>query len=155
MRLVLAKHGDGVGAVQLRDRGLHGLKQVGVIQTVHQMGNCLGVGLADEHIALCLERCTQLVMVFNDAVVHQRNATGPLVCIRARAVAEMGMRIADRWHAMRGPARVGNAQMAQQWLLCVISGNLLNQLRHTGRAASAAQASVLGTIALHIDGYST
>jgi hypothetical protein len=43
--LVLAKHRDGVGALQLTDGGLDGLKQVAVVQTVHQMSNDLGVGL--------------------------------------------------------------------------------------------------------------
>ena len=114
MRLILTKNRNGVGAMQLGYGSLHGFEQVGVIQTVHQVGNDLGIGLADKHIALGLERSTQFVVVFDDAVVHQRNTPWPLVRVSARAMAKVGVRIADRWHTVRGPARVGNAQISLQ-----------------------------------------
>ena len=66
--------GDLFEAVKAALPQLHGVKQITVVQLVHQMGDHLGVGLALEHIAPGLQPGAQFVMVFNDAVVHQRNA---------------------------------------------------------------------------------
>jgi hypothetical protein len=53
---------------------LHGVEQVAVVQAVDQVGDHLGVGLAGEHVALGLQFGAQFVVVFDDAVVHQRDA---------------------------------------------------------------------------------
>ena len=55
MRFVLAEHGNGIGALQRYQRGFDGLKQVAVVQAVHQMGNDLGVGLALKDVTLGLQ----------------------------------------------------------------------------------------------------
>jgi hypothetical protein len=113
LRLVAADHGDGVGAVQLQHRGLHGLEQVAVVEAVDQVGDDLGVGLALEHVALGFERGAQRLVVFDDAVVHQRDAAGARALrIGAGAVAEMRVGVVHRRRAVRGPARVGDAGQA-------------------------------------------
>ena len=114
LRLVLAEHGNRVGALQLADGCLDGLKNVAVVEAVDQMGDHLGVGLAVKDIALGLQGGAQLVVVFDDAVVHQGHAAGFGRCPGVRAMAEMGMGVVDGRCAMRGPARVGNAQRALQ-----------------------------------------
>ena len=94
--------------------GLDGLEQVAVVQAVDQVGDDLGVGLAVKHIALGLQGSAQFVVVFNDAVVHQRNAARAADCISARAVAEVGVGVVHGRCAMGGPAGVGNAGGALQ-----------------------------------------
>ncbi len=71
MWFVAAKHRNRIGAMQALDRLLHGVEQVARIQRVDQMGNHFGIGLAFKCIAGGLQFCAQLVMVFDNAVVHQ------------------------------------------------------------------------------------
>ena len=80
MRLVAAKHGDRVGAAQPLDGLLHGLEQIAVVQVVDQMRDHFGVGLAFEDIAGGGQFGAQLVMVFDDAVVHQRDRASREKC---------------------------------------------------------------------------
>ena len=136
MRLVLAEDGDGIGAVQLRDGRLHRLEQVSVIQAVDQVADHLGVGLAVESVALALQRGAQFFVVFDDAVVDQRDAAGLAARVLAWTVAEVRMRVVNQRRAVRGPARVGNAGGAREMLLL----DLLQQLGHPVGAARALQA---------------
>ena len=75
---VFMKNGNGISAMQLLHRQLHGLEQVAFglrfINAVDQVDDDFGVGLAVEHIALGLELGAQFVVVFDDAVVHQGHA---------------------------------------------------------------------------------
>jgi len=81
------------------------------------VGDDLGVGLAAEHIAARDQFGAQLVVVLDDAVVHEGDATGAGAaaadgdrCLRdTRAAAEVRVRVVHRRRAMRGPARVRDA----------------------------------------------
>src|SRR5690606_20227547 len=133
VRLVAAEHGDGVGAMQAAHRLLHGVEQVAVVQVVDQVGDDFGVGLAFEDIAGGFQLSAQIVVVFDDAVVHQRDAR--LVFAQAR---EMWVGIVGGGHAMGGPAGVGDAGEAGQPVL----RDLLAQFGHALRTAGAAQVPV-------------
>ena len=138
MRLVFVKHRQRVRAPQLRGGLFERIKQVAVVQTVDQVRDDLGVGLALKNIAARLERSAQFVMVFDDAVVHQRHPPrriGGSAC----AVAEMRVCVVHHRRAVRGPARVGNARAA----LHGPAADLLHQLGNTRRAARALQATAL------------
>ena len=132
---VLVHHGQRIGAVQLGDGRAEGVKQVAVVEAVDQMGDDLGVGLADKHIALGLQAGAQRFVVLDDAVVHQRHARRLARLDFARAEAEMRVGVAHRGFAMGCPAGVGNAGEALQ----VFGLHLLEQLGHAGRAARALQ----------------
>ncbi len=129
LRLVAAEHGDGVGALQPLRGALHGVEQVAVVQVVHQVGDDLGVGLAGEFIAALLQFGAQLVVVFDDAVVHQRNAVA----------AEVRVRVVYFGCAVRGPARVGDAGAGSNAIL----GHAGFQLGHAGSAARALELAAL------------
>ena len=137
MRLVFVEHGHRIGAVQLQQRGFDRLKQIALVQAVHQVGDDFGVGLAGKHIAFGLQRGAQGVVVFDDAVVHQRHARGAVGLRRLRAVAEMRVGVAHRRRAMGGPARVGNAGAA----FSVVCLYLRHQFGHPVGAARPAQAA--------------
>ena len=134
MRLVLVEHGNRIRAMELLHRGLDGLEQVAVVQAVDQVRNDLGVGLAGKHIAPGLQGGAQLFVVFDDAVVHQRDATG-LGTHRARAVAEVRVRVVHRRRTVRGPAGVRDAGAAFD----LVGADLVHQFGHTRRAAGALQ----------------
>ena len=133
VRFVFVKHRQRIRAMQLQHRGLEGLEHVALVEAVHQMGNHLGVGLAAEHIALGLQRGAQLVVVFNDAVVHQGHAAW--LAGVTFAMAEMRVRVVHRRCAMRGPAGVGDPGATFH----MIGLDLCHQLRHPRRAAGALQ----------------
>ena len=136
VRLVLAENGDRIRAVQLRDACLHRLEQVALVQAVDQVADHLGIGLAAEVVALGLERSTQFIVVFDDAVVGQGNASGLAAGALARAMAEVGMSVVHGGRAMGGPARMGNAGGALEMLLL----DLGQQFGDPVRAAGAFQA---------------
>ena len=100
------------------------------------MHDDFGVGLAVKHIAFGLQRRAQFVMVFNDAVVDQRNLCRPLIH-RAGAVAEMRMRVVNRRRAVRGPAGVGNAGGAFE----LFGADLRLQFGHARGAARPLQSA--------------
>ncbi len=134
LRLVAAKHGDGVRALQAPGGPLHSLEDVAVVEVVDQVGDDLGVGLALEVVALGLQLGAQFVMVFDDAVVHQRHAR-----LAVRAGGEMRVRVVHLGRAMRGPAGVGDAGARGHRFL----RHLGSELGHARRAAAAAQCAVL------------
>ena len=88
----------------------------------------LGVGFGNELVALRDQLALQIKIVFNDAVVHDDDAP----C----AVA-MGMRVLFRGPAMRGPARVPDAERALRGLLAQDFFKIwsLPGARHTDRVA--------------------
>ena len=125
--LVAGDHCDSVGALQLQHRGLDRFKQVTVVQAVDQMRDHLGVGLARKDIAAGLQRGAQCIVVFDDAVVHERHACRlGAVDALACTVAEMRVRVVHDGRAVRRPTRVGDAGSAFD----VIVMHLSNQVSH-------------------------
>ncbi|MNV02766.1 hypothetical protein D3C71_930060 [compost metagenome] len=112
---------------------LHGFEQVARIQMVHQVRDDFGVGLAFKDITHGLQLGAQFVVVFDDAVVDQRDAR--LFIAQAREVRVGVMR---GGHAVGGPAGVGDAGET----LHLVLGDLIGQLGHALRAARAAQMAV-------------
>ena len=80
-----------------------------------------------------MQRSTQRVVVFDDAVVHQGHPAW--LAGVTRAVAEMRMRVVHCRRAVRGPAGVGNTGAA----LNMVGLHLLHQLGHPRCAAGALQ----------------
>jgi hypothetical protein len=106
-------HGNRIGTGQAQGGGLHGSQQVTFVEMVDQMGDDLGVGLAQEHIAFALQFMTQRLVVLDDAVVHQGHTPGLAGGhIGTRPMREMGMRVVNGRRPVRGPARVRNPQGA-------------------------------------------
>ena len=104
VRVLAPHHRERVGAAQLRDRLLHRLEQVvvPVEVIVDAVRDDLGVGVRGELVAGLLELVAQLLVVLDDAVVHDRDAV-------ARDV-RMGVALVR--HAVRRPARVRDAEVA-------------------------------------------
>jgi hypothetical protein len=136
VRLVAVQHGDGVGAAQLLHGGLHGAEQVAVVEAVDEVGDDLGVGLAGEVVAACAQALAQLVVVFDDAVVHQRHARRGLRRLRAEAGADVWVGVGLGRRAVRGPAGVRNAGAGHKSL----GLHLGLQIGHARGAARAPQA---------------
>jgi len=91
VRLVAAEHRDRVGPAQARKRALDRIEQIAVVQVVDQvaMTRCRS-GLRT--VAAALQLGAQLVVVLDDAVVHQRDPA------RAHAAA-------DRYFGSETPGR--------------------------------------------------
>ena len=93
-----------IGAFELGHRGTHGLEQVllrGEVE-VHAMRDHFGVGFRRERVAGLLELVAQLFVILDDAVVDDGQATQR----------DVRVRVAFRRHAVRGPARVRDADLA-------------------------------------------
>ena len=148
--LVPVHHANRVSTMQTGRRGLHGFEKIAAVETVHQVSNDLGVGLAGKYIALGLQLGTQGFVVLDDAVVHQGHACR---CIGighggdAGAMAEMGMGIAHRRLAVGGPAGMGNAGETFN----MFGLDLLHQLGHAGCGTRTLQpkAQAVGVRGLH------
>ena len=109
--VVASEHGNRVGAMQALDARAHRGKQVAArgaarvrIGLVDQVGDHLGVGLRFKAVADGLELVAQRFVVLDDAVVHQGDGVA-----REVRVGVDGIRL-----AVRGPARVGDADGAVQ-----------------------------------------
>jgi hypothetical protein len=111
---------------------LHRLEQVAGVQVIDQVGDHFGVGLALEYVAQRRQFGAQFVVVFNDAVVHQRDAG----VVRIRREVRVGIVRSRR--AVRGPAGMSDAREALQADFL----HLLFQFRHARRAARALQAAI-------------
>ena len=135
--LVFAKHRNRVSPLQLPYGGLDRFKHIAVVQTVHQVSDDLGVGLTLKHIAARLQAGTQFIMVFDDAVVHQRHPAGAAGGVWPRPVAEVRVGVVHHRGAVGGPARVGDAGSTLQMAL----RHLRQQLGHALGAASPLQAA--------------
>ncbi len=139
LRLGGVQHRNRVGAVQPRQRRAHGGQQVALVERIDQMHDHLGVGLAGKGVALGLQLGAQFFVVFDDAVVHQRDPGWALRggIQRAGAVAEVRVRVVLGRRAVGGPARVGDAGASAQ----AIGLHLGAQFGHTRGAAAALQAA--------------
>ena len=143
VRFFAAEHGDGVGAVQALDGLLHGLEQVAVVHVVDQVSDDLGVGLAHEDVAQGGQLGAQFVVVFDDAVVNQRDARIVF------AWREVRVGIVRCRRAVGGPAGVGDAGEAVQMRFL----DLRFQFSHarcrarTGQAAVEVDSHTAGVIA--------
>ena len=73
--LLTIHNNHAVGTFELFCRRLHSTKQgVAVLEfVIHQMRNNFGIGIGDKAVTEPLELLTQRLMVFNDAVVHNRD----------------------------------------------------------------------------------
>jgi hypothetical protein len=78
----------------------------GIQRFVEQVGDDFGIGVGREFVTLGLELVFQFGKIFDNAIVNDRDA--------ASAV---GMGIADAGRAVGGPARVTDADLANQRLL--------------------------------------
>ena len=81
LRLVAVKDRERICAVQLFNGCLQRLKQVALIERVDQMRDDFGVGLAFKHIAFGHQLRAQLLVVFDDAVVYQRQLGYARTCV--------------------------------------------------------------------------
>ena len=95
-------HRQRVRAVEFLDRLLQRLQQAQPLRAVvvDQVGDDFGVGLRGEFVAERAQAVALLLVVLDDAVVHQREV----------AVADVRMRVAFGHPAMGGPARVADAE---------------------------------------------
>lgn len=98
VRLVGRNDGDGIAALELPDGRLNGLKQIAVIAVVDQMRDDFRIRLARKLVALGLEAAADLLVIFDDAVVHQGNVV----------IGDQWMRVANFRRAVGRPARVGD-----------------------------------------------
>ena len=122
-------HRDAVGADHLLERRARGFQQpcLGVraaglvVELADEVGQDLGVGLRAKLMPRLHERRAEHLVVFDDAVVHERQPAG-LVEVRVR-VGIVGL-------AVGGPARVGDADLAGRFVL-------LQQIRERLDAALA------------------
>ena len=128
-RIGFVDHRDGVDADQLGDACAHRVeKRAPLLQMgVHEVSDDLGVGVRDEHIALRAQLRAQLVVIFDDAVVHDRYP-----------VRDVRMGVLLRRHAVRRPAGVRDADVSGEALR---AGELF-QLGDAARRAHAPQPRV-------------
>ena len=110
VRLLLADHGDGVGAPHLPQRRLHGGLEVAVVQLADQVHQHLGVGLRFEGVALLLEVGLQRDVVLDDAIVDESDA------VTVRLIVAVRVGVADARLAVGGPAGVGDTHGAGKLL---------------------------------------
>lgn len=75
---LLLQDGDGVGADEAAGGVLHGVEQIRAVleRLVNEVGNDFGVCVRAELIAAGLEFGFELGVVFDNAVVHDGEATG-------------------------------------------------------------------------------
>src|SRR5690606_33328081 len=101
--LVLVDYPHGVGTVGFGQGGAAGAEQVLFLAVVmgQQVSDYFGVGFRGEVVAQFLELLTQLVVVFDDAVVDYGQPLG-----------HMGVRVVFGGFTVGGPAGVGCAQVA-------------------------------------------
>ena len=102
--LGFADYRQRVGALELGHGGAHGLEEIflrGEME-VHAVRDHFGVGFGGEGVAGLLELFAQLFVVLDDAVVNDREA----------AERDVRMRVALGRDAVRGPARVRDADLA-------------------------------------------
>ena len=108
VRILEGDDADGIGATQVGGGLLRGEEDVArrLEVVVHEVGDDLGVGLRLEGVAQRLQAFALLLVVLDDAVVHD----GDLVA------GDMGVRVGLGDAAVRGPAGVGDADDAGQVL---------------------------------------
>ena len=97
---------EGVGAFHHPAGFADGGDGITIVTIVNGFSSDLGIGLGLKNVALAGKHRFQLGIVFDDAVMHQRNALGPV-----------GMGVAVRRLAMGRPAGVSNAAKSGQGTL--------------------------------------
>ena len=104
LRLFFANYRQRVRAFELGHRGPHGLEQIFVRSEmeVHAMRDHFGIGFRGERVAGLLQLLAKLFVIFDDPVVDDGQAI----------VRDVRMRVALGGHAVRGPARVRDADLA-------------------------------------------
>lgn len=132
VRFVAAEDGDRIRAVEAFHGLLHGIEQVAVVHVLDQVGDHFRVRLALEDVTQGRQFGAQLVVVFDDAVMHQRHAG---VLFRRGKV---GVRIEVDRRAMRGPARVRDARETAQ----AFFGDLLFQFGHARGGTRTLQTAI-------------
>ncbi len=100
---------ERISALELCDGRAHRLEQVAHGREVEMdtVGNDFGVGLGGELVTGTLQLLAQLLMIFDDSVVNDREAV-------AR---DVRVRVALTRDPMRRPARVGDADLADGGIL--------------------------------------
>ena len=97
---VLADDAKGIGAADIAQRLDHSVEKVAglLVVVVHQMRGGLGVGLRGKSVALFGQKGLELLVVFNDAVVQQRDV-----------LAAVGVRVFVGGPAVRRPSGMSDA----------------------------------------------
>ncbi len=103
LRILARDHAQREHAGQLAHRVAHRVFQIPVVIFFDQMRDHFGVGFGDEGVAFGDQLALQRQIIFDDAVVHHHDV--------AVAVA-MRMRVFLGGAAVRGPARVADAEVA-------------------------------------------
>ncbi len=103
--LLLADHGERVGPFEFDDRGAHRLEQIAKALHVKMdsVRDDFGIGLGFKLIARGFQLLAQLLVILDDAVVHDGEAV-------AR---DVRVRVALAGGSVRCPAGVGDAQRAR------------------------------------------
>ncbi|MNH04554.1 hypothetical protein D3C79_638530 [compost metagenome] len=132
VRLLGTDQRQAVSTMQALHRSLQGIGQVrNALQgVVDQVDDDFGIGLRSEDIAKALQLFAQFFVVLDDAVVHH----GHFIAREVRVGVALGRR------TVGGPASVGDAQLAGQWL----DGNSGFQFTDLADTATALQFTVLG-----------
>jgi hypothetical protein len=101
----LVNDGDCVCAIELRDAPPHGLQQSAARprMRVDEVRDDFRIGLGGELVSLAAKHATHLVVVLDDPVVHDGDST-----------AHVRVGIGFGGLAVRGPSRVGDADVAVQ-----------------------------------------
>src|SRR5438552_1683862 len=128
MRLLACQHRDGVRAGEALHRRAHCFREVAAVEAMHEVRDDLGIGLAFEAVPRRLQLGAQLFVVFDDAVVHQRDFP----------VRDEGVRVLGRRRPVRRPARVGDTRRASK----VFFANLNCQVCDARDAAHAPDLAV-------------
>jgi hypothetical protein len=131
VRRLRVEHDDGVSAGAAAHRLAHGLGQAHAMLEVvmHQVGDDFGIGFGLEDIALGLQFGLERLVVFDDAVVDDGDATAGY----------MGVGIGLGYAAVSGPARMGDAKLAGQGLRVKFGF----ELRHFAHRAAQADAAAV------------
>ena len=104
VRLALREHGNRIGAGEALGSAAHRIEKAAGVQAVHQVRDHLGVSLGLEGVALVFQLGAQLIVVFDDAVMHQRDF----------AAGKDGVRVVRHRRAVRRPAGVRDAGLRRQ-----------------------------------------
>ncbi len=96
-------HHQAIGALHLVEGAFDRLQQVAVVFILNEVGDDFGIRFRRELVAFKPQLFAQLVVIFDDAIVHHHDGT---------IMAHMRMGIFLRRFAMCGPTRVPHANRA-------------------------------------------
>jgi hypothetical protein len=72
VRVIVVDHDEREMALEPRVRGAHSRNQITVVRFLEQVRDDFGVGFGAEGMTICEQRVTQLAVVLDDAVQHDR-----------------------------------------------------------------------------------